>query len=189
MMFHTFSNKDVRPQVSHWIVFVIISSAPLSIWLTRNWFVSGTLTGPRDPSSVSLYENIERTPRSFFSWFMLHESLPLIIQVVTFLISVGLMIIVLIATLTRYKIISAPILAHLVFFLIYTGFTVISSTITHCDAIGTVGSSGVRFLIPTYVSLMILFIATLDFLFQHKYRPIVKQFASVAYIVFIVGVF
>ena len=55
-------------RLKHAIVFGAVSSIPLAGVLTRNWAVSGTLTGPRTESGASLFDALSRVADTFRRW-------------------------------------------------------------------------------------------------------------------------
>lgn len=48
--------------------FMIVSAAPLVVWLSRNWIVARTLTGPRLPSDVELVSALAAAGRAVGHW-------------------------------------------------------------------------------------------------------------------------
>ena len=54
--------------LKHIVVFGTVSSLPLAAFLTRNWVVSGTLTGRRRGSGLSLSEVLSRVVDIFQTW-------------------------------------------------------------------------------------------------------------------------
>ena len=50
------------------VVFGAVSSMPLAGVLTRNWAISGTLTGPRSGAGQSLSDSLSRMPDGFRAW-------------------------------------------------------------------------------------------------------------------------
>ena len=55
-------------RLKHTIVFGAVSFIPLAGVLTRNWAVSGTLTGPRTESGRSLSDLLSRVADVFQGW-------------------------------------------------------------------------------------------------------------------------
>ena len=55
-------------RLKHAIVFGAVASIPLAGVLTRNWAVSGTLTGPRSESWQSLSDSLSRVADGFREW-------------------------------------------------------------------------------------------------------------------------
>jgi len=51
-------------------VFGIVSVLPLGLWLLRNWFLTGTLTGPRFPGERTLLTNIDLAGKLIASWYL-----------------------------------------------------------------------------------------------------------------------
>jgi hypothetical protein len=54
--------------VANAAVYGAISAAPMSVWVIRNYIVSGTLLGVRLPSTYPLMLNIKRTLQSVYTW-------------------------------------------------------------------------------------------------------------------------
>ena len=55
-------------RLKHTLVFGAVSSIPLAGVLTRNWAVSGLLTGPRTESGASLFDALSRVADAFRGW-------------------------------------------------------------------------------------------------------------------------
>ena len=55
-------------RLKHAVVFGVVSSIPLAALLTRNWAVSGTLTGQRTGSRQSLSDSLSQTVNVFSEW-------------------------------------------------------------------------------------------------------------------------
>lgn len=138
------------------IVFGLISSVPLSLWLARNWFLTETLTGPRPTSTASIFENIYLTvgfmvvgwSAMHFEWWVLE-----VLAFINFMLLVG-------GVAYAYKLAGIPamppqkqiaIIAPVVMFLgIYLGFLLWSATAVGFNSIGH------RLLSPVYVPYILL---------------------------------
>jgi 4-amino-4-deoxy-L-arabinose transferase-like glycosyltransferase len=59
-----------RPRLSHAAAFVLIAGFPIGLWLTRNFVVSGTLSGNRGPSAFSFIQNLNLTLDTLLVWFV-----------------------------------------------------------------------------------------------------------------------
>lgn len=80
-----------RERVSRWrhLAFCgFISGLPLTLWLARNVFISGSVTGVRDPSSTSALTNLGLSFSRLSSWYMPPGLAPALI--VTLTLGVGL---------------------------------------------------------------------------------------------------
>ena len=53
----------------HALAFVLISSIPVTLWLLRNYLLSGTLLGARPESPLTLWGNVERAFTVALGWF------------------------------------------------------------------------------------------------------------------------
>jgi len=118
------------------------SAIPLVMWLTRNYLVSGTLTGQRNPSVTGMLENIFLSIMTIVSWFSGHTAV--------FIVLVGIILL-----LARFKPQRGDWL-YLCFAIIYTGFIILSSTITAYDPIDT------RLLVPVYLSITVFCTSLLE---------------------------
>ena len=56
------------------VVFGAVSSLPLAGVLTRNWAISGTLTGPRSESGHSLFDSLSQAADVFRAWVMPYDA-------------------------------------------------------------------------------------------------------------------
>jgi len=57
------------------ILFAAIAFAPLLIWLLRNYLIYGSLTGERNPSGISLIDNLAKMAKIILRWFFSNELL------------------------------------------------------------------------------------------------------------------
>lgn len=65
-----FRRDYFKAKILHLILFVFISSLPISIWIIRNYFLTGTLTGYRKPFSYTLGEGLNYIFNLFLSWYV-----------------------------------------------------------------------------------------------------------------------
>lgn len=63
------SGISVRRRVRDVLLFALIAAAPLTVWMLHNRSVSGTLTGDRSASDISLWQNLDRSAAVVGAWF------------------------------------------------------------------------------------------------------------------------
>ena len=64
------SDIALRRRARDLLRFAFVAAAPLAVWMLRNRSVSGTLTGDRSPSEISLWQNLERSAVILGAWFV-----------------------------------------------------------------------------------------------------------------------
>lgn len=57
-------------KLGHICLFGFLASFPLTLWLLRNFFLSGTFSGGRSPSQVTFTQNLGFTINTIAEWFM-----------------------------------------------------------------------------------------------------------------------
>jgi len=67
-LFLLFTHKSKGRKIVDMAFYGLFSAMPMSIWVLRNYIVSGTLLGVRLPSTYTLKLNIRRTLESVYSW-------------------------------------------------------------------------------------------------------------------------
>ena len=65
-------NRDASPQrrIAKVSIYSITSAAPTFIWISRNFLISGTVAGDRNPSRFTLPDNLVLLSRSLVEWFL-----------------------------------------------------------------------------------------------------------------------
>ncbi len=154
---HTSSSK-----IKHALVLLLVSTLPLVLWLMRNYFLSGTLTGPRNKSKYSLIQNGILTLARTVSWYIPVPSGLVKYEQVLLSRTVGIAILGLLAATIavsvfillrrtekpiRIRSISWELYPTIVFVVAYVGFLIFSSTWVAYDRISH------RLLSPIYVPL------------------------------------
>mgnify|MGYP006295360883 FL=1 len=141
-------------------LFLGISGAPIVMWLARNWFISGTLTGQRYPAQVALWENVSRAGSTLAMMFLPDEIVALVPGAAWFLAVIGLASgLVCYAGRQRKQEglpRSSPTTKALsVFLIVYVTGLLITATLIRFDPIG------MRLLSPVYVPLVLLALVSL----------------------------
>ena len=146
-----FSKNNLKVKLWHLLFFILISALPISVWLIRNYFLSGTLFGPREISIYSYYQNIAAVFNNMLEWYLPEKIalsrplLMLICAIVAFI--VGLEFRVVWEKLRKYLSTYGPLMTYI---LIYTGFLVISSRTAFWQIIDN------RYLSPIFIPVTIL---------------------------------
>lgn len=65
-----FRKDYFKAKIQHLIIFIFVSCLPISIWMIRNFFLSGTLTGPRAPFSYTFDQGLNFIFSTFLSWYI-----------------------------------------------------------------------------------------------------------------------
>ncbi|MFA6979579.1 MAG: hypothetical protein WC209_09675 [Ignavibacteriaceae bacterium] len=64
-----FTENQKKEKFRHSVIFLFITVFPITLWIIRNYFISGTLTGLRAPSSYTFFENISFFYYTVLSWY------------------------------------------------------------------------------------------------------------------------
>jgi len=156
-------HNNLKSKILHALYFAILSLFPISIWLGRNYILSGTLFGPRAPSVHSLHENILYTFYTLADWFLPPEIINTKPKrwALTLGVVLGCFLIFWKANV-KAIIKQIPWLAihSLLFVFSYTAFLIISSTTTHYDAINN------RLLSPIFIPTILIAFFVIEFLYK-----------------------
>ncbi len=133
------------------MIFVLISTLPIGLWLRRNYSISNTLFGPRASSIFSLPQNLQHTSGSLITWHLpdvIAERLPILI-----FLGVATVFILGFSLINHRKSVTVGLRQYgpmILFVAIYVGFLLTSSTLTAYDQINN------RLLSPIYAPITIL---------------------------------
>jgi len=139
-----FTENRKKEKFWHSVIFLLITLLPITLWVIRNYFISGTLTGLRASSSYTLFENI-----SFFYYTVLSWYFPLNLAGIYFVF-----IFLIVSTWALFGRTPAKfsigevfklIGPSLIFIVTYSGIIIVSSTTTAYDKISD------RLLSPIYI--------------------------------------
>lgn len=142
------------------LLLVLVSTVPIGLWLSRNYFLTGSLTGPRSPSAYDLLDNIRFLRYSLYSWLVPEAILQH--RFVTAGISVVLLVLTGLAVFlwlraskdgSKSKRLGQQVNASIVFVIVYASFLLVtaSSISQEIDS---------RLLAPLFVPLLGLLLAT-----------------------------
>lgn len=139
------------------VLFLLLASLPLVLWMARNYFVSSTFFGGRAPSQFSLGENIWFTANVLSSWFFIETILTRRIFVLAAIVCVGgIAVFVMARAAPRGQNFFTRVGGILLFIFIYLAFLIASATTTAFDRIDD------RLLSPLVVPLILLFCLFLE---------------------------
>ncbi len=162
----------------HSLIFLLITVLPITIWIIRNYFISGTLVGLRAASSYTLFQNFRFFYETVLPWYLPLNSTSIYFIFVFFIMTVWTLF-----GLDPEKSSGREAIKligpSLIFVLFYSGIIVVSSTTTAYDQISD------RLLSPIYIPIIfILFFISdkiLDRLTKFFHRKVLT-------ILFIIGI-
>lgn len=159
------SRNNNKEKFWHSLIFLLITVLPITMWVIRNYILSGTLVGQRAASSYTLFENLNFFYNTVLPWFLplnskwIYFTSILLIVAICFLFGLD-------AAKSSNKDAIKLIGPSLLFVLFYTGVIVISSTTTAYDQISD------RLLSPIFIPIVFI----LFFIFDKIHSWITKFF-------------
>lgn len=146
-----FRRDSWKTTIRNILLFLVVALLPIGLWALRNYSISGTFFGPRATSSYPLLHNLSYTFDTVLFWYLpmkVVETPPfLMLLCLTIGFAAGASIK---AIWPNARIILKKIFPALLLIIAYTGFLIISSTITAFDQIGD------RLLSPIFVPTTLL---------------------------------
>lgn len=143
------------------VTFWTIGSAlPLTLWLLRNWLITGNLAGKRLPSDTGFFENVSFAGEVVASWFLpsqLANSIPGWIFFCLFCAFITVMLISAISKSAKHNQywLDSPSIPLVLFLIVYTVTILSAATRTRIDVLND------RLLAPLYVPAALLFLASI----------------------------
>ena len=167
-----------RKKIIHLLLFSCISTSLFIINLARNYFVSGTLTGPRERSITPFVKNVHDTGATFCDWlpFLHNHHNPG--TWVAFLILTTLTFTVVQQFLSKRRM--ADFLAmSAAFSLLYILFMIITATFSRFEELNS------RFMSPAFIPLLWCVSYWIIFLLQQSSRPVKKWWLAAGIVIFV----
>lgn len=166
-----------RQKIFQSTIFTLISMTPITLWILRNYLVSGTLFGARVPSESSLLHNITLTIETITSWYV-----PSQVSSLIFIPLLGTFIITYFSVFRKQisKETMLTIRILIIMIIVYVSFLVLSSSTISFDPIGD------RLLAPVYVPLSILLLYIISKTYEtmkNKLRFLTLIFLVIAFLV------
>ncbi len=159
-----FTENQRKEKFRHSVIFLLITLLPITLWIIRNYFISGTLTGLRAASSYTLFENISFFYYTVLSWYFPLKLAGIYFVFIFIIVSTWILFG---RTPAKFSIGEAFKLIgpSLIFILSYSWIIIVSSTTTAYDKISD------RLLSPIYIPLLfaLFFIADRILLWLRKY--------------------
>lgn len=142
-----FTENQKKEKFWHSVIFLLITLLPITVWVIRNYFISGTLTGLRASSSYTFFENLSFYYYTVLSWFFPLNSAGIYFVFIFLIVSTWIFFGRTPAKFLRWETLSliGPVL---IFVAAYSGIILISSTTTAYDKISD------RLLSPIYIPLL-----------------------------------
>lgn len=133
-------HPHLKTKLLHAFTFAIISLLPISIWVGRNYLLSGTLFGPRSSSLHSLSENLSLTMEVISRWFLPGRIINSRPALMLLSLAIGFLsgIIFIWAKTPLLKLLRQirPLVVFALLYIFgYAGFLIISSSTTYYDTI------------------------------------------------------
>jgi len=166
--------KPFIEKVKKTVIFLFISCTPMALWVYRNYRISGTFTGGRQPGRFTLAENAELTAEVLKSWFYGWESLFAYIAAGFYIFLIILAIIF--KKNKKDKKENGKGVSLLAFFLYIAAYAGVLFTTTTTAALDPISS---RLWAPVYPYIVFVLVLLLDMLIQNiKMQRILKWFAA-----------
>jgi hypothetical protein len=162
------------------VIFISISCIPIGLWLIRNYFASGTFIGPRTPSSLTLFQNINLYIKSLTALFIPNRIAGHPFILIFLGGSIG--ILALFAIKHQWQKVKSrfnEIAPLLIFVFFYSAFLILSGSVIAYDPIDY------RLLSPLYIPLLIIFLLIFKFLFDFLGIYFSKRAVNLTLIIFL----
>jgi hypothetical protein len=150
-----YHNSGLKTKIIHLLVFLIISSLPIGLWLIRNYSVSGTLFGERHNPIFTLEQEAVSIFNTLLNWYIPQKYgsnilvfIPLAIVITLFYLLAKKL------NIQSAKEVVKGISIFILFILIYISLLLISSTTTAYDNISD------RLMLPIFIPVAFLFFKT-----------------------------
>jgi len=158
-----FTRNTKKEKFWHSVIFLLISVLPISVWVIRNYFISGTLVGLRAASSYTLFENLRFFYNTVFPWYLPFNSI--VISFILIFLVVAIWILFKSSEHRSWNRDAFNLIGpSLLFVVLYSAVILVSSTTTAYDKISD------RLLSPIYIPV----IFTLFFITDKILRRLVE---------------
>jgi hypothetical protein len=163
VVLYFFYHKKLKIRFFSIGLFLVISVLPLSLWLLRNYSISGTLTGNRIPAVLTFTHNLALTYNSLREWTCFRPD-NFIGNLLFYFLLIFLIAIIVFFTLKGYLSIMKSRLKHTgplaISVLAYISFLILATSIYRSDPINW------RLLSPVYAPGILLMLIIIDILVE-----------------------
>lgn len=158
-------------------IYLAFSCGPMSLWVLRNYLISGTFTGGRQPGLFTLADNIELSIEVFRSW---NSYLTPVFPFIAMVLLLSLIAITFFLEKKKKKKAEQPteICTIILFIAFYAITLLISATNTAMDPINT------RLWAPIYPFWVFLLVFVMDMLIRNVKVESLKQWIAAGFAVF-----
>lgn len=172
------SEKNFSEKFRKTFVYGVFSCFPMGLWVLRNYLLSGTFTGGRQPGDFTIEENLELTLLVLNEWFSYAVREILFVS----LIYLGILILIAIPVKRVRKkkkdIYTPDLLANFLIVVFYSAVLLYSATKTAMDRINN------RLWAPVYPFLVFTVVFLVDLLVRNLEAKSTKGFLAAGFIVF-----
>ncbi|MHB8905189.1 MAG: hypothetical protein ACYC6D_03580 [Melioribacteraceae bacterium] len=177
------SKNNAKEKFWHSLIFLVVAVSPIIVWITRNYFISGTLVGQRAASSYTLFENTKFLFSTVSSWYIPSNLLGIYFLLILLIIA-GRFFIGFDRSKSSLTELLKQIGPTLLFVSLYVGVIVVSSTTTAYDRISD------RLLSPIYIPIIFILFFVSDKIRSHLikyYQPkLITGFLIIGILIWIV---
>lgn len=174
------SEKQYADKFKKSFAYCVYSCFPMGLWVLRNYVVSGTFTGGRQPGEYTFFENIKLSVMVFREWFSF--KIPQILYISLIYLALLVLLAILLKRVRKdgNNVHTPDLAANFLIVVIYSAVLLYSATKTAMDSINS------RLWSPVYPFLIFTFTFFADRLIGNIERKNSKKLLAAGFIVFAV---
>ena len=176
-----FGRENFKQMLKHLSLFMILTILPISLWILRNYFTTGTLAGQRAGSSYNLSENMMFFFNTILNWFLPaqinYQPFVLLIVIIFISIIVGIVL----SNKEKLNVVRLnKFIPVLIFLILYSSLIIISSTTTAYDKIAD------RILSPIFIPIIFVMFLVLEKLINWISKYLNQRLVSFLFLIGII---
>ncbi len=171
-----FGKNNIKEKYWHLFNFIFISSLPISVWIIRNYVISGTLVGLRASSTNTLLENIGYFFNIIIPWY-LPENNTIFYFSYIFIIIAAWVYFGLYSAKSSIRAAIKLVTPIIIFILFYACLIVVSSTTTAYDQISD------RLLSPIYIPMVLILFLISDKILSWLNKSFHPKYFTVLFVI------
>lgn len=183
-----YSKERLKSKIFPIIIYSVLSITPVSIWLIRNYLISGTLFGERGASKYSILVNIFFTLETILSW----ENLDKFINLKMFIFLIITITIILLGILALKILKNNKILLkadNILLIILFSFISIYLCSLIFISSVKAHNPIDSRLLSPIYIPLTLLFLTILQATYNRIYSfKRYKQLRIAFFIFLIIGI-